>query len=603
MFSVVEKKYRDRALKKLTVYLTSKNEWTALEWDKLWKALFYCMWMSDKRPVQEELSSNLAALVHRIPTTDLALEFVHSFFRTMHREWHGLDGLRLDKFYSLVRKFVRETVALLCVQHWDEKWVHEFVTIVSTEIVSQLPNGLRLHLADVYLTEMYNAAGQEITTEAFVALLEPFITLLSSEHDKMVFKRVRESVFEDLLTKYKCGPQSETKRDDSQEETDEEEGHEKEAKGFEQVEVAQVQHRIFAIASADETAECNRSALYTLYKKFFATTHIDSFQAAQEEAIKPKKIVDIEKKEKKVKPLARETVKECADVEKAGGENRKKSKKSKKREIENEAEGDAKVKDLVKTEVKQVEVAVNGEKVFKSLTKKTKKQRCGTGVKVEEAISTVSQEATKQELVTVVKSEVVATAIPTGKNKKTQAKTKQEVKEVNEKAVKEEPASSARSKSLENETMEKAVEKEVFVTKSGKKLKRCSSCGGFGKDLVPKDKIRCGHCERTQKVERKKAALASRKRKAESQVHVAQEEQEKTESSKKVTFGKSKVLRHEVSIKRLKASAKRGVVSKDMDDVKSVLKVTTSPPVASKKLRKTKKTSTGTKRKTAAHFF
>uniref|UniRef100_A0AAV1V4L8 Ribosomal RNA processing protein 1 n=1 Tax=Peronospora matthiolae TaxID=2874970 RepID=A0AAV1V4L8_9STRA len=522
-----EKKYRDRALKKLTVYLTSKNGWTALEWDKLWKALFYCMWMSDKRPVQEELSSNLAALVHRIPTTDLALEFVHSFFRTMHREWHGLDGLRLDKFYSLVRKFVRETVALLRAQHWDEKWVHEFVAIVSTEIVSQLPNGLRLHLADVYLIEMHNAVGQEITTGAFVALLEPFFTLLSSEYDKMVFKRVRESVFEDLLTKFKCGPLSETKIDDSQEETDGEEGDEEEEKRFEQVEVAQVQHRIFAIASADETAECNRSGLYTLYKKFYATTHIDSFQAAREEA---KQIVDIEEKEKKVKPLARETVKECADVGKAGGEDRKKSKKFKKREIKNEAEGDAKVKDLVKTEVTQVGVAVNSEKVVKSLTKKTKKQKCGIGVKVEEATSTISQEATKQEHVTEVKSEAVATAIPTGKNKKTQAKTKQEVEE---KAVKEEPALSARSKSLENKTEEKAVKKEVFVTKSGKKLKRCSSCGGFGKDLVPKDKIRCGHCERSQKAERKKAASALKKRKAEPQAHVAQEEQEKIESSKR----------------------------------------------------------------------
>ncbi|CAI5732174.1 unnamed protein product [Peronospora destructor] len=121
-----ERKYRDRALKKLTVYLTKKKEWTNLEWDKLWKALFYCMWMSDKRPVQEELSSNLAALVHRIPSTESALAFVHSFFRTMHREWHGLDGLRLDKFYSLVRKFVREAMVLLRVQDWDDTLVQEF---------------------------------------------------------------------------------------------------------------------------------------------------------------------------------------------------------------------------------------------------------------------------------------------------------------------------------------------------------------------------------------------------------------------------------------------------------------------------------------------
>src|SRR5688500_18407011 len=88
-----EKKYRDQALKKLNLYLKKKNQWTDLECDKLWKALFYCMWMSDKRQVQDELSSNLSNLIYQIPTPELSLAFIHSFFRTMHREWHGIDGL------------------------------------------------------------------------------------------------------------------------------------------------------------------------------------------------------------------------------------------------------------------------------------------------------------------------------------------------------------------------------------------------------------------------------------------------------------------------------------------------------------------------------
>lgn len=190
-----EKKQRDAALRKLTKYLRSKREWAPLDWDKLWKALFYCMWMSDKRPVQEELSSNLAGLLHVLPTRELALGFAHSFFRTMHREWHGLDGLRLDKFYSLVRKVLREGVALLAAHDWDEDAVTEFVSILSTEVVSQLPNGLRMHLADLYIAEICRAAGDSVTTEAFVLLLEPFFALLGSEYDKTVFKRVRELVF------------------------------------------------------------------------------------------------------------------------------------------------------------------------------------------------------------------------------------------------------------------------------------------------------------------------------------------------------------------------------------------------------------------------
>lgn len=576
LFLKTEKKYRDRALKKLTVYLTKKKEWTSLEWDKLWKALFYCMWMSDKRPVQEELSSNLAALVHRIPSTDLALEFVHSFFRTMHREWHGLDGLRLDKFYSLVRKFVRETVALLRVQDWDEDLVQQFVTILSAEVVSQVPNGLRMHLADLYLTEIYNAAGKDVTTEAFVTLLEPFFTLLSSEYDKTVFKRVRELVFEDMLTKYKFGPQSEKEEEEDKEETDEEEEEEAEDKVFEQVEVPQVQHRIFAIASADDTAERNRSALYTLYKKFFTVTHIDSFQAAQEEVAKPTKIV---KKQKEDKPAAAETAKETTKEEGAADE-KKKSKKSKKRKAKKEAEEEAKVK--------KVEVVKEENAETTSPKKKAKKQKVATEVKAEDV-------------------EMTTPPAETEKSKKKQKKQQQEQKKQDEKVAEKKPAAPAKKKASpkeqpkpKQEEAEKKKEAYTTVTKSGKKFKRCGSCGGFGKGLVPKDKNLCGHCERTQKTQKKKSASASKKRKAESQAQAAREEQEKAESSKKVTFGKSKALRHEVSIKRLKASAKRDAVSKDTEDIKGVLKVTTPSPVASKKSKKAK-ASKG--RKTAADFF
>lgn len=117
-----EKKYRDLALKKLSVYLTKKTEWTDLEWDKLWKALFYCMWMSDKRPIQEELSSNLASLVHTLPSVELALGFVHSFFRTMHREWHGIDGLRcvpVSKYGLLFVTCVLVFCVVSCVRKCD----------------------------------------------------------------------------------------------------------------------------------------------------------------------------------------------------------------------------------------------------------------------------------------------------------------------------------------------------------------------------------------------------------------------------------------------------------------------------------------------------
>ncbi|CAI5721294.1 unnamed protein product [Peronospora effusa] len=581
-----EKKYRDRALKKLTVYLTKKKEWTNLEWDKLWKALFYCMWMSDKRPVQEELSSNLAALVHHIPSTESALAFVRSFFRTMQREWHGLDGLRLDKFYSLVRKFVREAVALLRVQDWNETLVQELADILSTEVVSQLPNGPRMHLADLYLTEIYNAAGKDIVSEAFVTLLEPFFILLNSEYDKTVFKRVRELVFDEMLSKYKFGPQTKTGEEEEKEETDVEEDEEEEHKVFEKVELALVQHRIFAIASADATIERNRSALYTLYKKFFAITRVDSFQAVQKEADKPKKnTVKIEKKHKEENPAAIETVKKFAKDETACAKNVQ----LKKRRIQTEAKVDA------EAEIKKIEFVKEEKEEAASPKKQARKQKIATEAKVE-------------------KIEMMKLPAEIKKGKKKQKMVKLEVKEMETKLVEKESSTSVKDKKsakeqakvkkesfeAKKESFETKEEPYVTVTTSGKKFKRCGSCGGYGKDLVPNDKNLCGHCEHIRKAGKKKAASASKKRKAESQAQATREEKEKAESSKKVTFGKSKALPHTVSIKRLKASAKRIAVSRDMDNFKGVLKMTTQLPVPLKKL-KTTKMSKG--RKAAVDLF
>lgn len=61
---------------------------------RLWKGLFYCMWMCDKAPVQEELATNLASIAINMPSTDTALLYSKSFFTIMEREWAGIDNLR-----------------------------------------------------------------------------------------------------------------------------------------------------------------------------------------------------------------------------------------------------------------------------------------------------------------------------------------------------------------------------------------------------------------------------------------------------------------------------------------------------------------------------
>ncbi|KAF1322098.1 Ribosomal RNA processing protein 1, partial [Globisporangium splendens] len=604
-----EKKYRDQALKKLTVYLTKKADWTELEWDKLWKALFYCMWMSDKRPIQEELSTNLASLIHKIPTPENALGFVHSFFRTMHREWHGIDGLRLDKFYSLIRKFVHQSVLLLQSHDWDHDYVSTFVTIVSSEIISQLPNGLRMHLSDLYLVELYQAAGASVETDSFLLLLEPFFTLLSSEYDKTVFKRVRELVFLPMLSEYKFGPQPTKEAKEQSDESGETDGDdEDEVKVFEQVDLAHVQHRIFSIASADDTAERNRSGLYDLYSKFFAVTKIDSLKASQEAESVPKKSP---KKSKKKDAKAEEAKTEEVATLEPTSEKKKKNKKRKKA-----------ADTTVEANVEATETAA----VIKDEAVKSpqKKQKVATG---DSEKITVKEEAKEPKAADSKKArkakKVAEEAVPAKQEEKQDKKSAKEDKKAakeDKKAAKEDEKKEMKEPELPKAKKEKKLKAEAVYTKpadeekpkpakkevvvkSGMKFQRCISCNGFGKGFLPAAKDICAHCERSQKLQKKAAVGAAKKRKASELAASAAAAEAEAANAKKVTFGKNKALPHELSVKRLKASAKKDPVSKETtSSIKGVLK-STPPPAVIKKDSKVDKKKAGKGRTKAADFF
>lgn len=88
-----DKETRDKAVKAVTRYLKNAHDITALELFKVWKALFYCMWHSDKRAVQADLAERLTGLIHVMPPASQPL-FVQVFWGTMSREWHGIDRLR-----------------------------------------------------------------------------------------------------------------------------------------------------------------------------------------------------------------------------------------------------------------------------------------------------------------------------------------------------------------------------------------------------------------------------------------------------------------------------------------------------------------------------
>ncbi|GAO49338.1 Nop52-domain-containing protein [Saitoella complicata NRRL Y-17804] len=196
---------RDAAVASLSQFLSAKKDISKKDLLKLWKGLFYCFWMSDRPRTQQRLAEDLASLVAKVRREN-AMLFLEVFWETMCREWPGLDVLRMDKFYMLVRRFVAAAFKLLQSEKWNEGLVEEYIRILSEGSLhpkdQKMPNGLRYHITEIYLDELdkivpaetYAESGEELPIGA---LVKPFEALYTDSPTKLVRKRAEENVLRD----------------------------------------------------------------------------------------------------------------------------------------------------------------------------------------------------------------------------------------------------------------------------------------------------------------------------------------------------------------------------------------------------------------------
>ncbi|SCV67775.1 BQ2448_5386 [Microbotryum intermedium] len=196
-----------------------------MEMAKLWKGIFFCtfnvelprvergFWMSDKPLVQQALAQDLANLTvdvrpkakdaGRVERFRAALAYLRGFWEAVVREWSGLDRLRLDKFYLLVRRFVFAAFALLQREAWDPRAIAEYNQLLTGPggplhvTDARIPASLAYHLADIYLAEIERICppiDSPSPVVPVIPLLRPFLTTLALAPSKTLFQRVTSNV-------------------------------------------------------------------------------------------------------------------------------------------------------------------------------------------------------------------------------------------------------------------------------------------------------------------------------------------------------------------------------------------------------------------------
>ncbi|XP_019480598.1 PREDICTED: ribosomal RNA processing protein 1 homolog A isoform X2 [Hipposideros armiger] len=169
---------------------------------KVWKGLFYCMWMQDKPLLQEELGRTIAQLIHAFQTTEAQHLFLQTFWQTMNREWTGIDRLRLDKFYLLMRMVLHESLKALKTQGWEERHMEQLLALLTMEILhpdSQAPNGVKSHFIEIFLEELAKVGADELTADQNFRFIEPFCRIAAQTKDSVVLHNITRGIFETIV--------------------------------------------------------------------------------------------------------------------------------------------------------------------------------------------------------------------------------------------------------------------------------------------------------------------------------------------------------------------------------------------------------------------
>lgn len=132
----------------------------------------------------------------------LSLHYLSVFFTTLRREWSGIDVLRLDKFYLLIRRFVNCSFQLLKKNDWDVELCRRVMNVYEEKSLLAndkkfLGNGVNYHIVSVFLDEIKSYLP--VSSEVYEILFKPLFNVMSVSQDKVLVGKIRNTVFEPLL--------------------------------------------------------------------------------------------------------------------------------------------------------------------------------------------------------------------------------------------------------------------------------------------------------------------------------------------------------------------------------------------------------------------
>ncbi|KAL5804464.1 hypothetical protein ACOSQ3_031264 [Xanthoceras sorbifolium] len=184
----------------LQKWLPSQTQIDDDDMKKLWKGLFYCVWHSDKVPIQAALADRLSSVLPSLHLS-LSLQYLSVFLLTMRREWTGIDALRLDKYYLLIRRFLHYFFVILRKCCWDLEILKKLMGgLIDNSLLADDKfhgNGVNYHIVSIFIDELrpFLPLKREVLEELF----GPFVSVMGKVKDKVLVGKIKSCIFDVLL--------------------------------------------------------------------------------------------------------------------------------------------------------------------------------------------------------------------------------------------------------------------------------------------------------------------------------------------------------------------------------------------------------------------
>lgn len=208
------RKVRENALETLQKYLNTKQfkDASQMQFNKLWKGLYFAMWFSDRPRPQQRLANELGEL-HMIyfdqrdnatssgplsQNDEAFIKFSKGFWKIICMEWFNIDRHRIDKYLLLVRRVLFNQLNYLRSRKWDDRVVEAYITRVlkwlPLSASDKVYNGVPLHIMDIILDEWERLVQGDDDSEASDAEVAKLVAETPLAQFVAIFQEIQRDV-------------------------------------------------------------------------------------------------------------------------------------------------------------------------------------------------------------------------------------------------------------------------------------------------------------------------------------------------------------------------------------------------------------------------